>query len=427
MRWWARVAVVPVVAAAVLVPGVAAADGGSPELPGGGDCAGASPVTVRAVPWAQVLLGPQRVWPLTRGRGVTVAVLDTGVSAAAPALSGAVLRGTDVTGRGAANTDCSGHGTFVAGVIAARPVAGVGFTGIAPDATVLPVRVVPGGNGTSASGPPTGATLAAGIRTALAAGAQVIDAPVGAPDDNPALRAAVATATARGVPIVAPTPTPSTTQPTTPYPAAYPDVIAVAGLAQDGTLTTTGTSGDAGTGTGTATGTGTGDGSGDGSGTGDGAGSGVEGAGRVDLVAPGSQVVSVAPVGGGHYEATGNAVATPFVAGTLALLAAHRPGLTVAELRRQLLDTADPVATAGTGAGMVDPAAAVSTVLPPAGTTGRPAGKAMPALSRPQHPDRLPTLAALGTLGAIGAASALVVLGRRTVRRGRRRNWRPAA
>src|SRR5687767_5955619 len=95
----------------------------------------------RPVPWPQRRLAPERAWPLTRGAGVTVAVLDSGVDATRPALAGRVARGFDAeVGTGVADNDCLGTGTQVAGVIAARPSDTTGFAGVAPDVTVVPVR-----------------------------------------------------------------------------------------------------------------------------------------------------------------------------------------------------------------------------------------------------------------------------------------------
>src|SRR5262245_36574429 len=85
-----------------------------------------------------------RLWPVTQGRGVTVAVLDTGVQATVPDLSGAVLPGTDIdSGGGDGRTDTepgavSGHGTGMASLIAAQGN-GTGFVGVAPQAKILPV------------------------------------------------------------------------------------------------------------------------------------------------------------------------------------------------------------------------------------------------------------------------------------------------
>src|SRR5204863_9149269 len=100
-RWAVRCFAAPVLAAVAALaasPGIAAAAPATPRAgSGAAGCAQPSGTIVRAVPWAQRLLAPKRVWSLSRGAGVTVAVLDGGVSASAPALAGAVLPGRDVT------------------------------------------------------------------------------------------------------------------------------------------------------------------------------------------------------------------------------------------------------------------------------------------------------------------------------------------
>ncbi|MGW0584244.1 S8 family serine peptidase, partial [Streptomyces sp. NPDC002920] len=122
----ALTAALPVVAGG---PALAADEVGLPAvgsvLPAGGACV--QPSTERATddPWTRQALGLTRVWQFSRGAGVTVAVVDTGVGTAAPALSGRV------TAVGEAGTDCVGHGTFAAGLIAAAPQDGTGVAGLA--------------------------------------------------------------------------------------------------------------------------------------------------------------------------------------------------------------------------------------------------------------------------------------------------------
>jgi len=374
----------------------AAQDGTPPQAStsrGGSRCLGPSPVTVRAVPWAQRLLAPRRVWGIAAGRGITVAVLDSGVSAAAPALSGAVLPGSDLVGSGPADTDCGGHGTFVAGLIAARPVPGVGFAGVAPAARILPVRVTP------ADGKPvTAALIAAGIRTAVDAGAEVVDVSVGTAEDSPELRAAVRYAEDADVVLVAPVDD-AVTGSTAPrnLPAAYPTVLAVTGIGPDGP-----SFGDA-----------------------------PPGPPLVDLAGPGTDVQSIGPSGPGHYLAQGPSVAASFVAGTAALVRGYRPTLTADQVRRRLATTADR-AGAGRpdrqyGYGVVDPYSAVTAILPDEAGP-RPGGRA-PAgliLPRPPSPDTGPTTAALEVLGAVAGLVVLAAIASLVAVRGRSRRWQPA-
>jgi subtilisin family serine protease len=131
-----------------------------------------------------------RQWNITRveapaawargadGTGAVVAVVDSGVDVDHPEFAGAKLvapadcigaagTGTCVTGRAAADDD-NGHGTHVAGIVAA-PLDGAGVAGVAPGASVMPVKVL------DADGGGTAADVAAGIRYAASNGADVIN------------------------------------------------------------------------------------------------------------------------------------------------------------------------------------------------------------------------------------------------------------
>ena len=86
------------------------------------------------------------VWPQTRGAGVTVAVLDTGVNASLPELTGVVVKGADTTGReGDGRRDFDdkegGHGTGLAALIAGQGGGTTGYVGVSPEARILPVHV----------------------------------------------------------------------------------------------------------------------------------------------------------------------------------------------------------------------------------------------------------------------------------------------
>jgi subtilisin family serine protease len=163
----------------------------------------------------------------SQGSGVTIAVLDTGVDAAAPDLAGSVLSGPDLSRSGrAANGPFYGiHGTEVASVIAGHghgPGNSEGIIGVAPAAQILSVRVtldagdpMLGNPGITAGLP---AAIAAGIRYATNNGASVIDLPMdpgaagatgtaGVPGlavSSPAEQSAVAYARRKGVLLVAP-------------------------------------------------------------------------------------------------------------------------------------------------------------------------------------------------------------------------------
>ena len=92
-----------------------------------------------------VRLPVQRPWSCGKGAGLTVAVVDSGVQANHPDMAGRVRAGVAIVNgavqTGAGGTDVNGHGTHVAGIIAAGEN-GVGTVGVAPQVTILPVRVL---------------------------------------------------------------------------------------------------------------------------------------------------------------------------------------------------------------------------------------------------------------------------------------------
>lgn len=291
---------------------------------------------VSRTPVEQLILAARRAWPATAGQRVTVAVLDTGVDSRHPQLRGAVRQGWDFVADTAGGTeDCAGHGTAVAGLVGARTADGIGFAGVAPGATILPVRVAERQGGGDSAEP---AALAKGIRWAADQGAGVITVSLVAARASDTLRDAVAYAQARDVLVVAATGArasglsdPSIADRPS-YPAAYPGVLGVGAVGADGARMPASPIGS-----------------------------------HVDIVAPGDNVLTTAPARG-HTVLSGTTAATPLVAATAALVRAANPGLSAVEVARRLVATANPVAggagTAAYGGGMVDPYRAVTEVLP---------------------------------------------------------------
>lgn len=389
-------------AAAVCAPcgsGVAraaGAGGGLPTIPATtqqGGCTAASHTVVKQTPWAQALLDPRRAWALTDGAGVTVAVVDTGVDAShGSPLAGRVIDGPSVAGGSSKRPDCVGHGTFVAGLIAAQARNGIGFAGVAPGAKVLAVRATAQDGSTSAAG------LASGIGAAVRGGAKVVvvSAAVSAPSAK--LAAAVKNAAAHDAVVVAPA-TLETAGATGPaYPGAYPGVVSVAAIGPNGAA------------------------------GGAAAGSGLAGAGtvaRVDLAAPGESVMSVGPGGGGHFTGSSAAFAAALVGGAAALVRAYDPHLTATQVVTRLETTAyrpsggapDPAV----GYGTVDLLAAVSQQVPPASAAPRPSAAPvrLPAATRRGSAPA----AAFGVAAGAVALIALVAAAAVVIPRGRARGW----
>jgi membrane-anchored mycosin MYCP len=382
-------------AAGVLEAGSAAAGGAEPELTAS-QCVGFSGAVSLGRPWAQGELRPSSVWSMTQGTGQTVAVLDSGVSATAPALAGAVLPGLDVGTRKPADTDCGGHGTFVAGLIAARAQPGSGFAGIAPQARILPVNVL-NPNQLDSNDLVPSADVAAAINYAVSHGATVIDvSPSVTPPPSPALQAAVDSALARNVVVIAAVAASLTSGNEVSYPAAYPGVLSVVAVDASGAPLAAGALGV-----------------------------------PVDLAAPGSAITSIGPEGPGQVTASGAALATGFVAGTAALVRSYYPGLSAAQVVQRLELTASPPGTSVpsplVGYGLVSPYNAVTTVLPQESGGVAPAAPAPPAprLPRLHHPSTWPLTAAIIISAAVVVAMIIAVGGAGIVRSGRRRGWRP--
>jgi subtilisin family serine protease len=171
--------------------------------------------------WGLRRIGLPGAWDRTRGAaGVVVAVLDTGVDANHPDLSGAILPGYDVVGNTTNANDVQGHGTSVAGIIAARSNNAAGVAGICWTCSILPVKVL-GDDGAGDM-----ATLASGIVRAADAGARVINMSLGGPAGSATLDQAIAYAVAKNAVLVAAAGNNGTSTPF--YPAASPNVIGVA-------------------------------------------------------------------------------------------------------------------------------------------------------------------------------------------------------
>ncbi|MFE4451347.1 S8 family serine peptidase [Streptomyces sp. NPDC056796] len=374
-------------------PGAVAADADdslpavSAAVPRGGGCVTPARRSLAGAPWAQAYLGYTRAWERTRGEGVTIAVLDTGVDSDAPALKGRVVVGPDLAGGAGreSGADCAGRGTFVAGLAGAAPLKGTGFAGVAPGARILSVRVT-GDDGTASAD-----RVAAGVRAALARKARVIAVPLALPRGSRALTAAVRAAVDQGSVIVAPAYAPAAagdpeTAAPAAYPAALPEVVAVAALAPGGVPDRT-----------------------------------LPPLTAPDVAAPGTALVGVGP-GRGQLTGSGADLATGFVAGAAALVVTARPQVTGPELADRLTATAYRMPAAGpglVGAGSVDPVAAVTAPWP--ARAAAPPGRAVSVAAPAAHTARGTALAL--TVAVAGAAGALL-LGVFTVSRGRRRGWR---
>ena len=237
--------------------------------------------------WGLRTMGFPRAWDVSRGsKSVVVAVLDTGVDASHPELKGALVPGRDIVHSDDNPADDNGHGTAVAGIVAARGDNGIGIAGACWACLVMPVKVL-GADGTG-----TTSDVAAGVIWAADHGARVINMSLGAPGTTAALSEAIDYAASKDVVIVAAAGNSSSTLPF--YPAADAAVIGVAASNPDDELYSWSNHGP-----------------------------------WVQVAAPGC---NDAPwLKGGYVSICGTSSAAPLVAGLAALVRSARPTATAAE------------------------------------------------------------------------------------------------
>ena len=349
-------------------------------------------------PWAQKLVDPARIWPLTTGSGVTVAVVGTGVDPGNAQFDQArILPMIDLLpGGGGSAPDCDGRGTFDAGIIAAQADPTTTVAGVAPGARILPIRYAESTTDSAGQGGAPDA-LAGAIDRAVNAHASVILIGVPAVTDSGALDTSVANALAAGDVIVSPA---SSTQAGAPsYPTASRGVLAVGAVNESGGAVQT------------------------------------ESGPYLSIAAPGANLVSTSAGAGGKLGHTwpvqDPSFAAAYVAGTVALLRSYRPDLTPAQVATRLTLTASRPAGGGydshLGWGVVDAYAAVSATLP--------ADAAGPGVAPVVVPNAVVPAARVAAsaspyrwvgIGAVLAVlvAVLIAIVAVMVRRGRARGWR---
>lgn len=277
------------------------------------------------------------------GSGVIVAVVDSGVDAGNPHLGAVVLPGVNLVPDGAAadgRSDAAGHGTAIAGEIAAQPIAGSGVVGFAPGATILPVRVFRGSDEESVKagfGPDT-ARLAQGIRYAADHGARIINVSLSDTSDSAELHGAVSYAASLGSLVVASAGNRGTASDVSDgvrYPAGYPEALGVGAVGEGNIVSAASINGP-----------------------------------QVDVTAPGTNVLTSATGAGDCLYASTDAstsFATGYASAAAALVAEAFPTATPAEWRYRLMVTASRAGPDhrddANGWGFIQPYEALTTVL----------------------------------------------------------------
>jgi serine protease len=303
-----------------------------------------------------------QAWDISKSAGTqTVAVLDTGVDAGHPELSGRILPGYNALNKTTNTNDDNSHGTMVAGIIAANTNNGRGVAGVAWNARILPVKVL------NAEGSGSDSSVVAGINWAASHGARVINMSLGGSSYNSVMHDAVKNAVAKGIVVVAASGNEYSNAPH--YPASFPETISVGATDNNGVLTTFSSWGD-----------------------------------TVDITAPGWHILSTGPraLTDPRYEpywgGNGTSFSAPMVAGVAALLRNRFPSYTPAQIEARLKSTARDAGPRGIdpfyGAGILDAANALGATWAPEFWAAGPDGNDVPA--------RATAMAHASITGAIG-------------------------
>ncbi len=294
--------------------------------------------------------GAAEAWTQSRGDGVVVAVIDSGVQLDHPDLADSLwinpgeiagngvdddgngyvddVHGANIISPAASATDDEGHGTHVAGIVAAHADNATGGSGIAPGARIMSVKVLDSNRAGNSS------LLAKGIRYAVDEGARILNISLNGDDTSRDLDDALRYAGDRGATIVTSAGNDSRDldlRPSYPASSPLPSVLSVTASERTGGLLAVAN----------------------------------RGLNSVDLAAPGARILSTAL--GSRYELRqGTSMAAPFVAGSLALLSAARPDMSQPALRDALLASAprNGLLAGLLGSGSLDIAAAMHRVLP---------------------------------------------------------------
>ncbi|MDH7497355.1 MAG: S8 family serine peptidase, partial [Syntrophomonadaceae bacterium] len=255
--------------------------------------------------WGLVNARAPEAWNTSQGSAsVTIAVCDSGIDLDHPDLQSKLVAVRNFTDSPTAD-DKAAHGTHVAGIAAAATNNGLGVAGMGFSTRLLSAKVL------DDTGSGWYSWVASGIAWAADQGARVINLSLGGANDSSTLQAAVDYAWGKGCLVVAAAGNDNSSQPF--YPACYANCIAVAAIGQDGAKASFSNYGA-----------------------------------WVDIAAPGVDIASTVPNHQNAWNvlnyayASGTSMASPFVAGAAALVAASNPGATADDIRQRLLEGADP-------------------------------------------------------------------------------------
>lgn len=259
--------------------------------------------------WGIRRIEAPKAWQLSQGRGIRVAVIDTGISSLHPALQRNYRGGINILSPYFEPEDYNGHGTHVAGIIAGRSM-DTGIVGVAPRASIYAVKAF------NRQGNANLSDLLTAINWCIDKRMHVVNMSFGMEKVSESLGQAVQIAHRKGIVMIAASGNKGN-RVRIDYPACYPETIGVGSISANGRVSTFTNIGKG-----------------------------------IDLLAPGEKILS-SWLMSSKREMSGTSMAVPHVTGTIALLLHYRPNLNPEQIRYLLLQSTRSVEGVG-GKGVVN-------------------------------------------------------------------------
>lgn len=250
-------------------------------------------------PWGIRKIGAPDAWSVSTGNQVRIGVIDTGVDFNHPDLRNSLARGVNLLNQMSLPFDDNGHGTHIAGTIAASG-GSKSMMGVAPRSLIYPVKAFDHNGSAYVS------DIILGIDWCVQNRMNIINMSFGMKSKSQSLQNTVRRAYNAGIVVVASSGNDKKSKGAD-YPARYAHTISVGATGKDGRIAPFSNHGP-----------------------------------RIDIYAPGEKIKSCW-LGGGYREMNGTSMATSHVSGSIALLLAYRPGLSPGEIKKRLRRTARPV------------------------------------------------------------------------------------
>lgn len=257
--------------------------------------------SVTAIPWGIRRIGAPEAWSASTGNQIRIGVIDTGADFNHPDLRHSLARGVNLLNPATLPYDDNGHGTHIAGTIAASG-GHEGMMGVAPRSLVYPVKAFDHNGSAFVS------DIILGIDWCVQNRMHIVNMSFGMKSKSLALQNMIRKANSAGIVVVASSGNDKRSRGAD-YPARYSSTISVGATGKDGRVASFSNHGP-----------------------------------RIDIYAPGEKIKSCW-LGGGYREMNGTSMATSHVSGSIALLLALRPGISPAEIKRRLRRTARPLAS----------------------------------------------------------------------------------